>query len=1239
MNDIMSGRLKNLRTVFIAALIAAALAVSSDYIYFSNVEWRYRTSRLDKKLIEKEQKAEQILTDLETQLKESNDPSLFFHGSSGTDAFEEGIALLVYKGNKIAYWSDNSIAFPLSYEAGFDNHKPVFFSNGWFIPVRREYLDYDMLALVMVYRQYPIENEYLRSGFPLQFMLPSATQITFDKTKSAFVVNGIENEFHFGLVFPEKKPNTLFIIIPVFFWLIFMLLLIRLIVLADEWPGLRMKKVFMFPSGLAVLLLVYIVILFTGLPPSVRATELFSPFLWSAGRFLPSIGHMTLFGLFLITGLNIILKKDTFNSPVKSNGLGGLAGPAALMVCGFLFFLGGEALFRNVVLNSAISFEAYKIIDLSFMSLASFLSILLILSIPLFFFLRAYRMMAEMPVRKNLAVTAAAALVLPAACLIVTACSFWGILYIILLACTVLLWQRKSYSLLTLIVFYAGLTGIFSTTLIIKYSVLKEEKNLKVMAISLANDNDMVAEDMLIDLWPVLKNDSALVVMMNKEQFSDADINSVYRYLEDKYFNGYWENYDLNIVICRDDSPLMIPSTGSSADNCFDYFNERLKNEGDSITGTGFWFMHNQAGRAYYFSRLFYKNSPTLTNGLFIELVSHIEAYLEGYPELLLNTSHQRSPRLRNISYAKYYDSILVLRSGDYPYDNLIVPGKPDTDYRFMNVNGYRHLYYSLGDMTLVITSKSVKTLDIIITFAYLFVVILLFAFVLLLVLIPHTGDLLRFNTFKRRLQLAFAAVLSVVFVIIIVGALVLTTNQFRNNHNRILEEKTLSISIELDHKLSSEQSLVGWNTPDYPSLNYLLVKFSNVFMTDINLYSATGSLLATSRPEVFSQKLEGNMINPEAYGILLEKERNEYIVEEHIGGLNYLSSYMSFYNEDNNLLAYINLPYFTMENLLTGEISNLVVTLINFTLLLLMLMMWIAVFLSERITSPLNLLQQAMASVKYGKKNKPIDYGSRDEVGELVKQYNRMIDELEDSANKLARSEREMAWREMARQIAHEIKNPLTPMKLNVQQLYKWWNDKVPDFEGKLNTFTDNQIEYIDNLSNIATAFSYFARLPDADPAEVNVVSQLKTTLEMFGNAENVFVTLDSGNITRAMVMADKEHLNGIFSNLLKNALQAIPSGRKGIINVKLEATIDKVQVRFTDNGTGIPEELKPRMFTPNFTTKSSGMGLGLSIAKRYTETAGGTIWFESESGNGTSFIVELPLLYTVERNTDTNN
>jgi two-component system nitrogen regulation sensor histidine kinase NtrY len=1234
MNDIMPGRLKDIRIVFIALLVAVALAVVSDYLYFSDLEWKYRTSRLDKQLIEKEKKAIETLARMEMQLSDGSDPSEMFYNKSGSGAQEEGVTLLIYKEERIVYWSDNTIAFPFVFQPVYDTHKPVFISNGWFIPEHRRFADYDLLALISVYKQYPIVNSLLGQGFPESFRLPAATKITFNEKETSFHINGIEKEFHFGLVFPDRKPNTIFIIIPVLFWLVFLLLLMRFVMLACDWLGQKTKKTVSLPIGLAVLLLVFVIVLTAGLPASVRSTELFSPFFWSAGRLLPSVGHVTLLGLLLVAGMNLIFREDVFNYPRSRNGSRGEVIAGIMIAAGFVFFLAAEVLFRDLVLNSAISFEAYKILDLSFMSLAGFISVLLVLSISVIFFFRAYRMMAAMSLKKNLIVTAAASLTLPLSCLISAGCTYWGLIYAIVMALILLYWQRKALSMLSLIAVLAGLTGIFSTAVILKYSQQKEDKNLKVMAITLANDNDMVAEDMLIDLWPEMKRDTILTTMMHRTMFSPANISAIYSYLETKYFNGYWENYDLNIVICRSDSPLEIAETGSYASNCFKYFDDRIKNEGDSITGTGFWFMHNQSGRAYYFSRLFFNISDTFTNGLFIELISHIETYLAGYPELLLDASHQRFLKLRGISYAKYSDSTLVLRSGDYPYDNLIVPPQTDDEYCFVKTNGYKHLYYDRGEMTLMITVKALTPLDAIITFAYLFIVVLIFSLILLLFVIKHPHDLLRFDTFRRRLQLAFVAVLSIVFIIIIAGALVLSTKQFMGNHTRILREKLTSVSIELDHKLSAEQTLaVGWHTPEYQSLNQLLVRFSNIFFTDINLYSPSGYLLATSRPEVFTRRLEGRVINPEAYGYLSDEEKNEYICEEKIGKLEYLSAYMPFYNENNKLLAYINLPYFAMQDILTGEISNLVVTLVNFTLLLLMLMMWFAVFLSERITSPLIMVQRAMASVEYGKKNEHIGYKSRDEVGGLIREYNRMIDELEESANRLARSEREMAWREMARQIAHEIKNPLTPMKLNVQQLFKWWNDKAPDFDGKIRNFTDNQIEYINNLSNIATAFSYFARLPGAEPTEVDLLAQLRTTLDIFGNADNTIITLDSGNISKAVVMADREHLNSIFSNLLKNALQAIPADKQGIITVTLSATFDRVKVRISDNGTGIPEELKSKIFTPNFTTKSSGMGLGLSIAKRYAETAGGTILFESEHDKGSSFIVELPLLYTVER------
>ena len=242
------------------------------------------------------------------------------------------------------------------------------------------------------------------------------------------------------------------------------------------------------------------------------------------------------------------------------------------------------------------------------------------------------------------------------------------------------------------------------------------------------------------------------------------------------------------------------------------------------------------------------------------------------------------------------------------------------------------------------------------------------------------------------------------------------------------------------------------------------------------------------------------------------------------------------------------------------------------------------------------------------------------------------MVEELEESALKLSVSEREFAWREMAKQIAHEIKNPLTPMKLNVQQLEKSWKDGKPGFEKKLEKFTRNQIEYIDNLSSIATAFSNFARMPKADPVHVDLLEQIKTTLELFRNSGNVSFRVTCSRASKIVVFADREHLNSLFSNLVKNAIQAIPHDREGMIKISIDLAGDRVIVRVADNGTGIPEEMKPRLFTPYFTTKSSGSGLGLSIVKRLVEGMGGEIDFESEQGAGTVFIISLPVLYSVE-------
>jgi nitrogen fixation/metabolism regulation signal transduction histidine kinase len=442
------------------------------------------------------------------------------------------------------------------------------------------------------------------------------------------------------------------------------------------------------------------------------------------------------------------------------------------------------------------------------------------------------------------------------------------------------------------------------------------------------------------------------------------------------------------------------------------------------------------------------------------------------------------------------------------------------------------------------------------------------------------------------------------------------------------------SVYLELDNRLSTEKYISPeWRGGGYSSLYEFLIKLSNVFNTDINLYNTNGFLISTSRQEIFDRDLTSQRINNMAYLNLKHLAKSEYYQTEKIGKLEYLSAYIPFYNSDNKVLAYLNLPYFRLQSVIAKEISNLIVSVINFTLLLIIITMSLAVIISDRLTSPLAMLSKGIANVAVGKKSEHLTYDGKDEIGELVKQYNRMLDEIEESTYKLANSEREFAWREMAKQIAHEIKNPLTPMKLNVQQLLKSWNDKVAGFDKMLNRFTKNQIEYIDNLSSIASAFSAFAKMPVTNPVEVNLLEQVSINLELFKNTENVDFKVHWPHESKIIIYADKEQLNGVFSNLIKNGIQSVPAGRQGHITLNLEVKSDKVVVSVSDNGSGIPEGLRKNLFTPNFTTKSSGMGLGLSITRKYIESANGRIWFESEVNKGSVFYFELPVLSIVEK------
>ncbi len=341
---------------------------------------------------------------------------------------------------------------------------------------------------------------------------------------------------------------------------------------------------------------------------------------------------------------------------------------------------------------------------------------------------------------------------------------------------------------------------------------------------------------------------------------------------------------------------------------------------------------------------------------------------------------------------------------------------------------------------------------------------------------------------------------------------------------------------------------------------------------------------------------------------------------------MSYVSAYRPIINNAGDYLGVINLPYFIKQDRYSQELSTIIVAFINLYVLLLLASIIVALFIANQITRPLVLLQENFKKIELGKRNEPIFYARNDEIGSLIKEYNRKVDELAVSAELLARSERESAWREMARQIAHEIKNPLTPMKLNVQHLQRTKGDGE-DYEKLIQRITDTLIEQIDNLSNIATEFSSFAQIPTALPQIFKLSEQIEKVIDLYEPVDRVHVEFHANGLEYIDVKVDRDQFSRAIINLVKNAIQSIPDDRKGRVDIHLSRHEHVAVVSITDNGEGISEELSEKLFTPSFTTKTSGMGLGLAIVKNIVDNFSGRVWFKTKEGKGTTFYMEIPI------------
>jgi nitrogen fixation/metabolism regulation signal transduction histidine kinase len=404
------------------------------------------------------------------------------------------------------------------------------------------------------------------------------------------------------------------------------------------------------------------------------------------------------------------------------------------------------------------------------------------------------------------------------------------------------------------------------------------------------------------------------------------------------------------------------------------------------------------------------------------------------------------------------------------------------------------------------------------------------------------------------------------------------------------------------------------------------LQKFAKVFVTDINLYDPNGILLGSSRAKVFNIGLLSEQMNSDAFHAMKYRNKSEFIHDEKIGNLSYASAYQPLFNENKKQLGYVNLQHFAQQNDFENQIQLFLIAIINVFILLLALSIILSIIISRWVTAPLRLIQVSFSNLKLGSANQPIVYDREDEIGALVKNYNQKLIELENAAVQLAQNERESAWREMAKQVAHEIKNPLTPMKLSIQQLLRVYDPNNPSSAEMLNRVANSMIEQIDALTKIANEFSNFAKMPKQHIEKINLIALIDSVLEVFKQDSRMHIEFVHKN-EYALVLADKDQLIRVLNNLLTNAVQSIPEDRKGELHILLsDDKQSNYSIAISDNGCGISENKIKNIFVPYFTTKTNGTGLGLAMVKQIVESINGSISFVSKENSGTTFTIELP-------------
>jgi len=1145
---------------------------------------------------------------------------------------EKGIEILVYKNDSLKFWTANVFAAPIIIDSENFASDVVRSGSGYYLVKQLRNKNEIIIALQLIRYNYKYTNEYLPSGFYKRFSAPDNAAI--ELRKGEYNINSPAGKFLFSLKY--EQPFELALLLQ---YLIFTLYITSFLCLVSA-VLLIYKVVFkeFKHKWIYFLLFVFDVIILRAIqfyfrfPSDLFQIQLFNPSYFASSELLPSLGDFlitTLIGVQLaffafkrISFWEITLRKPSIY--IK------LASALSILTLIVLYYFLVETI-ADLVLNSSISFRFENILNLPPISHIGLLIVASLLLAFLFITEIAAKFLASWSINRNLYIYTALSGILTYAVFTFSSGCFDLLSTLFLLALLMILYfkvnakspQKFRISLVVSVVIVLSATA---TYIVNKSETIREHEKRRILATHLSDARDNLAEYYFNEASKSIKLDINLAKKL-ADLKSDTALNEVSAYIKDKYFSGYWRKYLVQITICQHDKKLSI-KPGNIITGCDEYFGGKIAQFMRPVSIPGLFFLRQSIDAMYYVGKIpvnIDDSDRENPHTIFVEISSNDIWKGLGYPELLLDTKNANSDNISGYSYAFYDHGELVKNVGKYSFDieNKNIKGNK-TELGFFISNGFSHYVFNVDQYTMIILSAEVPRIsDLISPFSYLFLLLMIMLFLINWLKGSTLNLSLGIYTFRLRLQVIMISTIVISSIILVAVSLLFINKLNINKNNEILSEKLNSILVDLETRYGTYSS---FDAVHQEELADLLLNLSNTYFTDINIYNAEGFLLASSRDQIFREGMISEQINPSSAQQLMIDKKSFFIQREKIGSYSFLSAYTPVRNIDNRLLGYLNLPYFAKQEEIRREISGMISTLANIYIIMIVITIMLALLLSRYITKPLQQIGNQFSRVKIGNKNAKIEWTRKDEIGRLVDEYNRMIDEMEKSAVLLARSERESAWRQMARQVAHEIKNPLTPIKLSMQLLMKAWNDKAPDWDVRLKRFSQTLIMQIDTLSSIATEFSDFAQMPEPQIQQFDVIPLIQQSVTLFHDQSDCEISFETTH-QESIIKADPNQVLRVFNNLIKNALQAIPDERQGIIRIKLTVVDNACEISFQDNGTGISTDSQIRIFSPNFTTKTAGMGLGLAMVKNIIDNSSGRIWFQTEPGTGTTFFVSLPM------------